>query len=668
MLLPARLTAVLAAGILILIGLTTIVGAGRSPSRAVVSAAVAGDAAHLLQPDRLGQRGVLSRHREGEMALTVLSRESGAIRYVDSARGSDDSDCRSADAPCATIAYAVSQADPADEIRVAAGRYDESLEIDKPLHLHGAGAARTTIHALPGRRVLDLRCADGVGAVGARMVISGFELTGGAPLEGDGGAVRISGCRGATIAHSAVVSNTIVMTGNGAGLALVGADSVHVYGSRFADNRTTAGHGGAIYISSTTGAHITTTVLLRNRAGIFHSGGALYMEEAPDGTIAYSELRDNQASAGGAIYARRAPRLEIAHNRIADNIADHAGPFTKHGGAIFLHTSDGARVLSNRITGNSAANDGGGLFCSSSHDLELVGNRTIGNTAGSQGFVGAGGGYRFDACRGVRLEREQIEGNVFRNFRVVTLSGGGISASGSELSIVDSTIAYNLAHVGAGIHALRNSRLSIDRVRLVANTAYTDGAVLYLDGARAALSNTVAARNLVGPKIAPRYDPGANIVLTGSARLDGWHNTIVGRRQDGLHVASPEASAALTDTIMSRLWRGVWVSAGRATMNRTLWHKVVQATSGLEPDGGARPLFGDPALRDDVHLDCGSDAIDRAFSARPSVDIDGDIRPSDAHPDIGADEAAGCALFLPGALVGRLTTVSEALASRPDRK
>jgi len=73
--------------------------------------------------------------------------------YVDGAGGTDGTDCLDPDQPCASIGYAISQAQPDDVIRIAGGTYVENLEIDRPLTLEGgysglgAGAARTAAAA-----------------------------------------------------------------------------------------------------------------------------------------------------------------------------------------------------------------------------------------------------------------------------------------------------------------------------------------------------------------------------------------------------------------------------------------------------------------------------------------------------------------------------------------
>jgi nitrous oxidase accessory protein NosD len=71
-----------------------------------------------------------------------------APRYVAPAPAGSDvaNSCLASTAPCATIQHAVDQALPGDTIEVAAGTYaEDQIAVDKPLSLHGAGAAQTVV-------------------------------------------------------------------------------------------------------------------------------------------------------------------------------------------------------------------------------------------------------------------------------------------------------------------------------------------------------------------------------------------------------------------------------------------------------------------------------------------------------------------------------------------
>ena len=70
--------------------------------------------------------------------LLLTGQAAAAATRLVSPPGSDSGDCVAS--PCATIGYAVSQADPGDTISVAAGTYAESVLIDKQLSLIGHDA------------------------------------------------------------------------------------------------------------------------------------------------------------------------------------------------------------------------------------------------------------------------------------------------------------------------------------------------------------------------------------------------------------------------------------------------------------------------------------------------------------------------------------------------
>ncbi|MBV8461695.1 MAG: DUF1565 domain-containing protein [Acidimicrobiales bacterium] len=93
-----------------------------------------------------------------------------------STTGTDTGNCVSA--PCATVNYAISQATAGETINVAAGTYNQTVNIDKPVTLRGAGASKTTIDGTG----LD-PSAQGyygvvfVGDAGGAVTVSGFTIT-----------------------------------------------------------------------------------------------------------------------------------------------------------------------------------------------------------------------------------------------------------------------------------------------------------------------------------------------------------------------------------------------------------------------------------------------------------------------------------------------------------
>lgn len=77
------------------------------------------------------------------MTPNVANAQSPSTLHV-SKTGTDTGNCVTS--PCATINYAISQAPAGGTIKVAAGTYDQTVDITKPISLDGAGASTTTIN------------------------------------------------------------------------------------------------------------------------------------------------------------------------------------------------------------------------------------------------------------------------------------------------------------------------------------------------------------------------------------------------------------------------------------------------------------------------------------------------------------------------------------------
>ncbi len=97
--------------------------------------------------------------------------------------GTDAGNCKFA--PCATINYALSVSLPYDTITVAAGTYNQTVDIEKPINLVGAGASTTTIDGTsldPSMGTDNPYGVIYVGTTGGSVSITGFTVTNPAPM------------------------------------------------------------------------------------------------------------------------------------------------------------------------------------------------------------------------------------------------------------------------------------------------------------------------------------------------------------------------------------------------------------------------------------------------------------------------------------------------------
>lgn len=167
------------------------------------------------------------------------------VRYVSAANGSDATPCTDPDAPCATIGYALSQANGGDAIVVAGGAYVQNLSIRKSVTLKGgydpAGWSRdlkrhaTTIEGNGKGRVITVKAP-----LSTTTLIDGFTIT-----RGDGG-ILIDNSKVA-IRNTRIVGN-VATSGAGGGI-LSDASLMTITNSLIANNKAVL--GGAIHILNT---------------------------------------------------------------------------------------------------------------------------------------------------------------------------------------------------------------------------------------------------------------------------------------------------------------------------------------------------------------------------------------------------------------------------------
>jgi len=254
------------------------------------------------------------------------------------------------------------------------------------------------------------------------------------------------------------------------------------------------------------------------------------------------------------------------------------------------------------------------------------------NVAGVANTVG--GGVHIRAAT-ARLYNNRLFSNTAQY-------GGGLFADQGAPTLSGNTVATNTGSVNGGGVYLFQSAAALDGSIIFSNTASSLGGGLVFYGSNAVLTNTVIADNR-----AATNGSGVYVSTASSPRL--LHTTIArntGGDGSGLYVDA-SSTVALTNTILTSQTVGIYVATGgAATLESTLWNGNTTNLAG-NVSTGTHNYTGNPgfvnANAGNYHLATGSAAIDRGVNAGVATDIDGEPRPLDATPDLGADEySTGC--------------------------
>jgi parallel beta-helix repeat protein len=265
-------------------------------------------------------------------AALSLDGSPGAHRRLVSPSGADVGNC--ATSPCRTIGYAVSKADPGDEISVARGTYHETATITKRLALvgHDATIDAAGLASPPNGVVIS-------GAAAAGTVLRGFTITN-AGLEG----VFVNKTSHVTIEANRVVKN----------------DAYGPFNPLCVDQPDDCGE--AIHLQSVTHSVVRDNLVQNNVGGIL--------------------LTDEDGPTFGNL---------IVENRVLDNTLDCGITLASHHFDLAkAATADVAGVYRNLVLRNVANGNGAagiGVFAGPPGAAAWE-NTVAGNTAKGNGFAG----------------------------------------------------------------------------------------------------------------------------------------------------------------------------------------------------------------------------------------------------------------------------------------
>ena len=235
--------------------------------------------------------------------------------------------------------------------------------------------------------------------------------------------------------------------------------------------------------------------------------------------------------------------------------------------------------------------------------------------------------------------------------------GGGIYCDSSSPMIMNCTISFNGATCGCGIYC-NNASPEIAKCTISSNGAYSSGGGIYCDSSSPRIINCTILENFA--KLGPGYGGGGGGIFCRDATATIINCTLSGNSSayGGGIYCSHSSFTVVTNCI---LW-GNLASTGPEIYVGTPSDPAILSVRDSDVEGGEADTYvatgcllnwlagnieSDPLFvgGDDYHLTEGSPCIDAGMDAGVYTDMDGDVRPSGAWFDIGADEFIfGCVI------------------------
>lgn len=568
-------------------------------------------------------------------------------------------------------------------IEVAAGTYNEAIEIKRNLTLRGAGNEQTILDGENSYRPLtlglsDAETIDSTLEIGYRIYVEDLAVRNGdattvepttPPVNSGriGGGILVRNLTAAYLRNIRVYDNIARSTGTGSGfgggVAAYGRSELHVsnnsriYRNQAATNSGSGFGGGIAALDST--VYMTDTYLYQNMAknniGGQGKGGGIYVDDFATGnlsaeSVAYLTMRNSQvysntaivkggAGYGGGLFAGETTntRVRLYDNEWRGNVArsSEAGSGDGYGGAIAadVQTTGAAyiNVYRDYFTGNSANNatvtstdkpHGGAIY--------LDANAT---------------GLLTGTLEAVRLSNNYAYGGTTTN---VTPQGGALFSRFAKVTMYGGTMADNRAHktvaaVGqGGAMRINGAPVIADQATFYANIAQQGGAIYMRndDSNRAGylrMTNSILADSLA--------TQGAQIYYANSNTVEDAHLYHVTLANNGVNAGQALYVEKGPLTLINNIIAYHNVGIANAGAQQVIENSNLFFGNGTDFTGNingninsqtADPKFIDPTTRN-YHIASDSGARDQGVNNLGiTTDIDND--PRDANPDLGADE------------------------------
>jgi predicted outer membrane repeat protein len=387
-----------------------------------------------------------------------------------------------------TIQAAINGAANGDTILIHAGRYTESLTLNKPVSLTAFGDGPVTIVAVTGQRVLTVTGP----SITNSTVISGLTFTGGNSASAGGG-IRVANSA-SPLLHSLVITNNR-SANNGGGLAVDLPGSLTLVNTEVLSNSAQFSGGG---VWSTGGAAVNGGRLEGNQA-LAGSGGGLMVFDADLAVTGTAFLSNTVADDGAGLYQfgtarstrltgatlqgntspRRGGGAYVEGALTLDNVSVVSNTATLEGGGVYARgtavITSGAFLRNQVLTGASL---GGGLLVSGT--ATISGTQLISNTAEGPFLAGARGGQGGGLYANSALT---VNGAEFIGNRAGDRGGGALAQAGAALSggLFQSNRCFDSLCSGGGL--LVTGTVRITATQFLTNRAEFDGGGLFATGA-----------------------------------------------------------------------------------------------------------------------------------------------------------------------------------------